>query len=140
MLRPLPIRSRCGVGAPSAGASHGGREPDQRAGGEPSTITVTAKDAGGNPVSGVTVALQAGGSGNTLTQPASPTDANGQTTGTFSSTSLGGHTITATLNGSTTVSDNAIVTVTAGPPASAVNRSITRARRARGSQAHRRHR
>ena len=106
------------VGAPSAGASVVTANPTSVAAGDPSTITVTVNDAGGNPVSGVNVTIAASGSGNTLTQPGAPTDASGVATATFSSTSTGSHTITATLNGSTTVSDNATVTVSAGPPAS----------------------
>ena len=51
-------------------------------------------------------------SGNNLTQPG-VTNASGVATGTFSSTSLGAHTITATANG-TAISDNATVTVTRG--------------------------
>ncbi len=39
-----------------------------------STITVTAKDANGNPVSGATVVLAASGAGNSLTQPGGPTN------------------------------------------------------------------
>src|SRR5207247_684843 len=42
-----------------------------------STITVTARDANGNLISGATVLLQATGSGNTLTQPTGPTGADG---------------------------------------------------------------
>jgi adhesin/invasin len=106
------------AGAPSAGQSSVAASPTSVAAGDPSTITVIAKDAGGNPVSGVTVTLSASGSGNSLTQPAAQTDASGQTTGSFSSTSTGSHTITATMNGTTTVSNPATVTVTAGPPAS----------------------
>ncbi len=106
------------AGAPNAVQSTVEASPAAVEVGETSTITVTAKDAGGNPVSGVTVVLLASGGGNTIGQPAGPTDANGQATGTFSSTGIGNHTITATLNGSTTVSDNAIVAVTVPPPAS----------------------
>ncbi|PYO97626.1 MAG: hemagglutinin, partial [Gemmatimonadetes bacterium] len=51
-----------------------------------STITVTAKDASGNPIAGATVVLAATGTGNTLTQPAATTDASGVATGTISST------------------------------------------------------
>src|SRR5205823_3662551 len=54
-----------------------------------STITVTARDANGNPISGATVQLQASGSGNTLTQPTGPTDASGGATGTLHSTAAG---------------------------------------------------
>ncbi|MGH3522130.1 MAG: beta strand repeat-containing protein, partial [Mycobacterium sp.] len=106
------------VGAVSAGQSSVSANPTTISAGGSSTITVTANDAGGNPVQGVTVAIQGSG---TITQPGSLTDVNGVATGTFGSTVLGPHTITATVNGST-VTGNATVTVQAGPPASiAVN-------------------
>jgi adhesin/invasin len=79
-----------------------------------STITVTAKDANGNPVSGATVALSATGSGNTITQPAGSTDGNGVATGTLSSTGADTKTVTAMVNG-VTLTQQPIVTVTAGP-------------------------
>ena len=53
------------------------------------TITVTAKDANGNVIPGITpanVVLAATGTGNNLTQPSAVTDAAGQTTGTLAST------------------------------------------------------
>jgi adhesin/invasin len=87
--------------------------PDQIAVGGSSSITVTARDAGGNPVAGATVVLSATGSGNNLTQPPT-TDGNGVATGTFSSSGTGPHTITATIAG-VAVGDNAVVTVAAGP-------------------------
>ena len=64
-----------------------------------STITVTAKDAAGNPISGKTVVLAATGGGNTLTQPSAPTDANGVATGTLSSTVPEAKTVSATIGG-----------------------------------------
>ena len=54
------------------------------AGGAGSTITVTARDANGNPVGGATVVLAATGTGNTLTQPVGTTNASGVATGTLS--------------------------------------------------------
>ena len=84
------------------------------AGSGTSTITVTARDASGNPVSGATVTLSASGSGNTLTQPASPTNASGVATGTLSSTTAGSKTVTATAGG-VTLTQTASITVTAGP-------------------------
>lgn len=54
------------------------------AGSGSSTITVTAKDSSGTRVSGATVVLSATGSGNTLTQPSGPTNAQGVATGTLS--------------------------------------------------------
>lgn len=83
------------------------------AGSETSTITVTAKDASGNPISGLTVGLSATGKGNTVTQPADTTDATGTATGTFSSTVAGSKTISATVNG-TAIAQKATVTVTPG--------------------------
>jgi len=106
------------VGAPNAGKSTVTANPTTVAAGDPSTITVTAKDAGGNPLSGVNVTIAADGNGNTLGQPGAPTDVSGQTTATFSSTSPGPHRVTATMNGTTTISTSATVTVTVGLPAS----------------------
>ena len=69
------------------------------AGSETSTITVTARDASGNPIAGATVVLAAMGTGNTLTQPASPTDASGVATGSLSSTVAESKAISATIDG-----------------------------------------
>jgi protocatechuate 3,4-dioxygenase beta subunit len=79
---------------------------------EISTLRVTAKDEFGNPVSGATVSLAATGSGNTLTQPATPTNSIGVTSGTLSSTVAGTKTVSATANGVAIV-QTATVTVTA---------------------------
>ncbi|HEU5260817.1 MAG TPA: invasin domain 3-containing protein, partial [Gemmatimonadales bacterium] len=83
-----------------------------------STITVTVRDGTGAPVSGATVGLAATGSGNTLTPPAGPTDANGVATGTLSSTVAGDKTVSATANG-TTITQTAVVTVNPGPVSAA---------------------
>lgn len=88
-----------------------------------STITVTAKDAHGNPISGATVVLAASGSGNTLTQPASVTNASGVATGTLSSSAAESKTVSATING-TAVTQTATVTVTAAPSISATLSSV----------------
>jgi hypothetical protein len=84
------------------------------AGSATSTITVTARDAGGNPVSGATVVLSAAGGGTTITQPGSPTDGSGVATGTLSSTTVGMKTVSATANG-VGIAQQRTVTVTAGP-------------------------
>jgi len=84
------------------------------AGGQTATITVTAKDGAGRPVSGAPVVLAATGSGNTITQPSSLTDANGVATGTLSATAAGTRTVTATANG-IPIAQTATVTVTGLP-------------------------
>jgi hypothetical protein len=81
------------------------------AGAATSTITVTARDANGNPISGVNVVIAATGTGNTITQPVGTTDANGVATGTFASTGAGIKTVSATVNG-ITVTQTVQVTVT----------------------------
>jgi hypothetical protein len=83
------------------------------AGSGSSTITVTAKDAGGFPVVGATVALSATGTGNTVTQPSAPTNGSGVATGTLSSTVAESKTVTATANG-VTITQKPVVVVTAG--------------------------
>jgi hypothetical protein len=75
-----------------------------------STITVTVRDQFGNPVSGSTVALTATGTGNTLTQPAGPTNGSGVATGTLASTDLEVKTVSATA-GVTAITQTAAVTV-----------------------------
>src|SRR2546426_6883857 len=77
-----------------------------------STITVTAKDANGNRISGATVVLAATGSGNMLTQPSGTTNTSGVATGTLSSSVAEAKTVSATING-TAVTQTAAVTVTA---------------------------
>ena len=85
------------------------------AGGAPSTITVTARDALGNPISGATVLLAATGSGNTLTQPAAPTNTSGVATGSLASTVAETKIVSATVN-DTAITQTTPVTVT--PPGS----------------------
>src|SRR5205823_4356587 len=84
------------------------------AGSGTSTITVTARDAGGNVVGGASVVLTAGGAGNTLTPPSGTTDpTTGVLTATFSATGAGERTVSATIN-SVAITQTAPVTVTAG--------------------------
>jgi hypothetical protein len=84
------------------------------AGSATSTITVTARDAGGNPVSGATVIISAAGGGTTINQPPGPTNGSGIATGSVSSTAIGMKTVSATANG-VAITQQRTVTVTAGP-------------------------
>jgi len=79
-------------------------------GGSSATITVTARDQFGNPIQGATVILAASGTANTLTQPATTTNANGAATGTLSATAGGSKVVSATISG-TAVTQTATVTV-----------------------------
>ena len=99
-----PLRSTVSASPTSIPASTGSNV---------STITVTARDANGIPVSGVTVALSATGT-NLISQPA-PTDLNGVSTGTLSSTDAGAKVVTAVVDG-VIVLETPTVTVTAGVP------------------------
>lgn len=93
-------------------------------GGPTSTLTVTAKDANGNPVAGAFVTLGATGTGNTLTQPATYTDENGIATGTLSSTVTETKTLSATVNG-IALAQTASVVVTAPASVSAWKSKVT---------------
>ncbi len=122
----LGIELKASAGGGGGGGGGGGStvsptlskvEPDLTtitAGSGTSTITVTVKDANDQPISGATVVLSATGAGNTLTQPADTTDANGVATGSFSSTIAGTKTLSATAAG-TGIAQKPIVTVTPGP-------------------------
>jgi adhesin/invasin len=78
-----------------------------------STITVIARDAFDNPVSGLAVTLAASGPANTLTQPVNQTGTNGSTTGQLSATTPGDRTVSATISG-TAVVQTATIAVSAG--------------------------
>ena len=84
------------------------------AGSGSSTITVTAKDASGNPVSGANVGLSSTGTGNTFTPGSGTTNGSGVFTSTLTSTGAGAKTVSATANGIGII-QTAPVTVTAGP-------------------------
>jgi autotransporter-associated beta strand protein len=79
-----------------------------------STITVTAISGSGGPLSGQTVTLSVSGSGNIVTQPAAPTDVNGQTTATLQTTVAGTKTITVNVAG-TIINAQPTATFVAGP-------------------------
>jgi adhesin/invasin len=88
------------------------------AGGVTSTITVTAKDAFGNPLPDLPVTLSANGGGNILTQPQQPTNASGVATGRLAATVAGPHVVSAAISGQT-LAATATVTVTAAGPSPA---------------------
>src|SRR5207247_7875460 len=98
---------------PAAQSTVSAAPPTIEAGTGISTITVTARDANGNPIAGATVQLQATGSGNTLTPPTGPTGGDGTVTGTLRSTVAEAKTISATING-VALTQTATVTVTSG--------------------------
>ena len=86
-----------------------------QAGSGTATITVTVLDESGVAVAGASVRLSASGSGNTLTQPAGGTAADGTTTGTLSSRVPGSKVIRATINDNIQVAQTAEVVVTIAP-------------------------
>src|SRR5213082_2575442 len=123
---PITFTASGTAGAPSAARSLVVATPGTitaSTGASAATITVTANDEFGNPVSGVTVTLSSSGTNNALTQPTGPTGANGQATGTLSSTKAETKTIGATLNGITQVTATASVSVTAAAAAATLTQS-----------------
>ncbi len=84
-----------------------------------SQITITAKDAFDNPVSGVaaTLGVNPPGNGATLTQPPGLTDANGQAFGYLRSTKTGSRTVNAVVDG-TPVTNTANILFVPGQAAS----------------------
>lgn len=86
------------------------------AGDGPATVTVTARNGSGAPISGASVVLSATGSRNTLIQPSAPTGANGVATGSISSRVAQVKLVSAIING-VTITQQAQVTVVPGPAA-----------------------
>lgn len=62
------------------------------------TVTVTVKQKDGAPMEGRTVRVEVSGDGNTVTQPAAKTDAEGRTTASVVSTRSGSKTVTASVD------------------------------------------
>ena len=110
-------------GAVSASTSTVGATSPITAGSGTSTITVTAKDANNNLISGATVVLAATGTGNTLTQP-SGTTVNGVATGSLASTDAETKTVSATINGTSITQTASVVVNPAGPAVSAANSTV----------------
>jgi VCBS repeat-containing protein len=98
------------AGLPSAGNSEVSAAPTTITVGGQSTITVVARDASNNPVSGASVSVASTGTGNTITPASASTGANGVATFTFSSTVAETKTITATAGG-VALNDSPTITV-----------------------------
>jgi len=117
---PVSFTATATVGPPSASQSSVEANPAAIApsnGLSFTTITVTVRDAAGSTVMGASVALSATGSGNVITQPTAPTNAQGQATGALSSSVAGTKVISAVVNGSTTITQTATVDVNANAAA-----------------------
>ena len=115
---PVEFTATATAGPVSAAASTVEAAPGSitaTAGSGGSTITVTARDEFGNPVSGRSVTLATGGTGSALTQPAQPTDESGRATGRFTATLAGPHTVSAQIDG-VSLQATATVTVNAAAP------------------------
>jgi len=98
------------AGSPSAANSGVSAAPTTITVGGQSTITVVARDASNNPVSGASVSVASSGTGNTITPASASTGANGVATFTFSSTVAETKTITATVGG-VALNDSPTITV-----------------------------
>jgi alpha-tubulin suppressor-like RCC1 family protein len=106
--------------------------PSVTAGGS-TVLTVTVRDAFGNPVAGEPVSLTATGSGNQLQQPVAATDEAGQAVGTLGSTIAGVRAVTGYLSGARALSGVASVTFQPGPPAAGPGASTLVALTSEGS-------
>jgi hypothetical protein len=115
---PVTFAATATAGTVDAGKSTVSADPAAIAasgGSSPSTITVTARDALGNPIAGLAVTLSATGNGNSLVQPDQLTGSEGTTTGRLSASVPGDHVVSATIE-DVAVTQTATVTVTAGAP------------------------
>jgi protocatechuate 3,4-dioxygenase beta subunit len=105
-----------GAGNPSGSLSSFSISPNSFVAGTPtgSTLTVTARDASGNPITGAAAAVVVTGSNTVTPTPLTPTVANGQTTATITSNEAGSKTVTVTING-VVVTNPASATLTVLP-------------------------
>lgn len=112
-VSPTPASVTVVAGAPS-GSTSTVSAPTSVAGlATGALVTITVKDANGNPVSGrtVTLAVTDGPGGELLTQPVSSTGGGGTTTGTLKSTTGGIYTVRATVDGTTIVTQTAVIQI-----------------------------
>ena len=77
-------------------------------------VTVTVRDASGNPVSGRTVTIECSGGDNAIQQPAVPTGADGRAVGSVASTRAESKTVAARVDG-VLVTETAPAIFVAGP-------------------------
>ncbi|MEO8294601.1 MAG: invasin domain 3-containing protein [Gemmatimonadota bacterium] len=110
------------LNSPSSSQSTLTASPQTVALGESSIITVTARDASGNPIAGLSVSISVSGSGNSINQPSS-TNASGVAVGSFSGSTTGSRTISATAGG-VAINQTATVTVTASGPVASKSYAI----------------
>lgn len=81
-------------------------------GGAPQTLTITAKDKGGNPISGTAVTLTQSGAGTVSFTPATgTTNASGQLVVTMAGATAGAVTVSATAAGATATTNITVGTV-----------------------------
>ncbi len=109
-LQTATFTATATAGSPSGSTSTVSASPTTITAGGNSTIAVTVRDAGNNPISGVSVTPSASGSGNTINPSSAPSGSNGVATFTFSSMVAETKTITATAGG-VTIEDQATITV-----------------------------
>ena len=113
-----------GAGNPSGSQSSFSISPASiTAGGTGSTVSVTARDASGNPIAGAAAAVVVTPGTNTVTPtPLALTDAGGLTTGVITSNEAGVKTVTVTINGvAVTNPPSATLTVLPALPSAALS-------------------
>jgi adhesin/invasin len=87
------------------------------------TVTITAKDAAGNPLAGAAASVAVSGS-NTVSTPAN-TGADGKTTATVSSTEAGTKTVTVTINGTPVTNPSSLpLVVSPGAPSKTTSTTV----------------
>lgn len=88
--------------------------PDKVGAGQDASVIVTVREAGGQPLGGITVTLEATGTGNSIAPPSTQTGVDGTAGFTFSSSSVQKKTLTAKAGDLTLGSVD--IEVTPGPP------------------------
>jgi len=109
----LSVNFIAGAFSPSVSGMSGDKSTVVADGADSVRVTVTVRDANGNPIAGASVVLEATGSGNTYRQPAGVTGSNGQAVGAVRSTVAELKTVRARV-GATYLTGNLSVNFTAG--------------------------
>jgi hypothetical protein len=127
-LTPVTANLTLGAGSPSGSQSSFGVSPGSITasnGGSVATVTVTARDASGNPVQGAAVAVNVSPSNGSAVSDLAPTNTSGQTSAQISSTAAGVKSVSVAINGVPVTNPSSLsLTVNPAAPSAATSSTV----------------